>query len=163
MIRKLFRILPLLLVGGCARMGDRPPWWKAEPPEPVDPALVRPAKAPAPPSKSHRSPKDLDNDPEYIQRRVRERYAEIRACYEQTLARDELATGRVSYAFTIEPSGEVGNACVDSYTLADGTLLECTVKIFKSLRFRANDDGKTTVVYPIVFEVAKDTELWLGK
>jgi hypothetical protein len=107
--------------------GDRPPWWKVEPPPPVNAVIVCPAhQRGAKKPNTHRSP-EIERTAEMIQRTVRQRYGTIRRCYETTLARDPTVEGRVTVRFVIEQTGGVSSACIHDYQIPDGVLLECAI------------------------------------
>lgn len=89
--------------------------------------------------------------PELIQRVIRARFGELRACYEARLRSDPDATGRTSTRFVIGTDGFVQ----DAQTTIEGALTEevgaCITGVFRKLTFPAPSNGIVTVTYPIVF------------
>ena len=144
------KLLFLVFLGGCSRMGDRPPWWKVESPPPVDTAILcsKPAVA------ASEVPPDLEATVKMVQAKVLANYSSFAHCYEGTLARDPVAYGRVMVRALIAQSGEVEEACVESYEIPDGDLLGCTVNTLKTVRF-GELPRRLTFVYPFVYRPAR--------
>jgi outer membrane biosynthesis protein TonB len=95
--------------------------------------------------------------PAVIQRIVRQNFGSFRKCYEQALARDPRAAGRVAVHFVIERSGQVSHAEVapsldaDAPPLNDARAVACIVDGFSKLVFPRPEEGIVTVVYPVNF------------
>jgi len=98
---------------------------------------------------------------QYIQNAVREQYFPIAgACYEELLAREPTASGKVVLSFAIVSDGEDG--VVDRVEVVDGTTMndaEFTLCMRESLYttiFEPPPPGaeETTVVYPVELDPA---------
>lgn len=89
--------------------------------------------------------------PEIIQRVVRRRTPDLRACYTDALARRPDVRGRVSVRFVIATNGDVGAVTDGGSTVNDPELVACVVRAFRSLAFPAPEAGVITVVYPLIF------------
>jgi len=150
-MRRLLKQLALaILLSGCARMGDRPPWWKVENAPPVDPAIL----CATPSTASAEVAPELEPIVKRVHATVLEHSSAFANCYKATLVRDPVANGRVTVRALVLESGEVQTACVDSYDIADGDLLQCTTSTLKTIRFGALP--KSVIFrYPFVFRVAK--------
>jgi hypothetical protein len=89
---------------------------------------------------------------EEVQAVVRSGYDAFRECYTELMARlGAPVQGSVSVRFYIDPSGQVGAACIGETELNDQRLSACVVETFKQLHFDASS-SITTVAYPILFE-----------
>ncbi|WAS98740.1 VIT domain-containing protein [Nannocystis punicea] len=91
-------------------------------------------------------------DREVIRRVVRAHVAEVRACYEQGLARDPNLKGRVTLDIRIETNGEVGSATVFEDTLAEKSVGACIAAAARRWKFPADAPNVATVRYPFVLE-----------
>lgn len=89
--------------------------------------------------------------PELIQKVIRARFGELRACYEALLRSAPEATGRTSTRFVIGTEGTVQEAT----TTIEGALTEevraCVTGVFRKLTFPPPSHGVVLVTYPIVF------------
>ncbi|MCY1062604.1 AgmX/PglI C-terminal domain-containing protein [Nannocystis sp. SCPEA4] len=95
----------------------------------------------------------LDRD--IIRRIVRAHLAEVRHCYNQTLARDPEAKGRVSVQFVIGGGGQVTSAAAIDSDVRDQALSACVAQAVRRWKFpRAEGAGSTAVTYPFVFTPA---------
>jgi hypothetical protein len=127
------------------------------------------AKAPAtaqPPSSTASAsalppptPEEEERRRQYIREAVREQYFPIaRSCYEELLAREPTASGKVVMSFAIVGDGEDG--VVDRVELGDDSTIEdpeltlCMRESMYSTIFEPPPPGaeETTVVYPIALE-----------
>jgi hypothetical protein len=143
-----------LLVSSCASNIEKRPWFDTqgrlhEGTVRVDESLLckSPLPRPPPPESGGKGCPECAKD---IQSFVRAHYRTFRVCYEEALARDAKAQGRVTTRFTIELSGEVRGGCIDEASLRDGELVECVLEGFRDLRFPPPRE-RTTVEYPIMF------------
>lgn len=90
---------------------------------------------------------------EGIRKAVRAHLDEVRACYDQGLARDPKLIGRVSVELTIGPTGEVALAVVQESTLNDPAVGRCIADAAKTWKFPEPEGGGNVVVtYPFVLE-----------
>ena len=97
-------------------------------------------------------------DPREIQRVVRERFPDIRACYEGGLRTNANLRGRVAVRFVVGRDGEVYDLGNGGSDLPDDWVLVCVMKVFQRLKFPPpawdGHRGIATVVYPIFFSPA---------
>ena len=91
-------------------------------------------------------------DKDIIRRIVRAHINEIRHCYNQVLARDPNAMGRVAIQFTIAPHGKVPSAVVAESTMRDPQIGQCMAQAVRRWTFPKPKDGIVIVTYPFVFE-----------
>jgi hypothetical protein len=80
---------------------------------------------------------------------VRLHLDQLRYCYRQTLRSRPDSYGRVSVAFTIEPSGGVSGGRISGTTISDDLLERCFLEVIRRWRFPASS-GRTVVVAPLV-------------
>jgi hypothetical protein len=92
--------------------------------------------------------------PEIIQKVVRSRFGQFRACYERGLAADPNLHGRVTVKFVIDTDGAVAMVGDAGSDLPDPKVVSCVTKGFGALRFPPPDGGMVTVVYPIMFNAS---------
>jgi TonB family protein len=79
--------------------------------------------------------------------------ADVRACYDQALARRPSLAGTLSVEFVIGPKGDVTSATVTRSTLGDAAMEDCVVRKARGWRFPAPRGGGTVKVsYPFRFE-----------
>jgi len=91
-------------------------------------------------------------DKDIIRRIVRAHINEVRYCYNQALANDPNAKGRVSVQFTIDVTGKITAATVTESTLADAAVGLCIAKAVKGWTFPKPVGGVVNVTYPFVLE-----------
>ncbi|MCH9681527.1 MAG: AgmX/PglI C-terminal domain-containing protein [Deltaproteobacteria bacterium] len=94
-------------------------------------------------------------DADIIRRVVRHHANEVRYCYNQGLASNPTAGGRVEVAFTLDTSGTVTKSIVKESTLHDKNIGLCIAKATGRWRFPRPAAGLVHVVMP--FELAPDT------
>ncbi len=91
-------------------------------------------------------------DKDLIRRVVAAHIPEIRACYNQALASDPEAKGRVVLDFTIGEQGRVTRSVVASSDMADAWTPECMRAATMGWLFPKPDGGEVVVSYPFVLE-----------
>ncbi len=91
-------------------------------------------------------------DKDIIRRIVRAHINEVRYCYNQALAKNPNAKGRVSVQFTIDAAGKITTAQIAESTMADAAVGVCIAKAVKSWTFPKPVGGLVTVTYPFVLE-----------
>ena len=92
-------------------------------------------------------------DKDIIRRIVRAHINEVRYCYNQALARDPNAKGRVAVQFTIGGTGKVPSAVVQETTLKDPGVGNCIAQAVKRWTFPKPEGGGSVIVtYPFVLE-----------
>ncbi len=90
-----------------------------------------------------------------IRRVVRAHINEVRACYNQGLARSPELAGRVSVQFTIGETGKVTASVVRDSDLPDSAVAECMAKVIRRWQFPAPPGGGSIIVgYPFVLRPA---------
>lgn len=131
--------------GACVREALRDMRVKAFMGEPVEvrfEAKVEPPREPLHGSGATRAPAE-------IERAVRERFGDMRACYDDGIRRDVMLTGRVKIRFVINLGGSVANAESIDPDLPDTRVRQCVRRVFETLKFSPNG-GVTHVTYPVV-------------
>lgn len=92
-------------------------------------------------------------DKEIIRRVVRAHIPEIRHCYNEALARDPKAQGRVILDFTIGTDGKVLGSKVGESTLKDAQAGECMrAAVAKWVFPKPEGGGVVAVSYPFLLE-----------
>ncbi|MCY1066616.1 AgmX/PglI C-terminal domain-containing protein [Nannocystis sp. RBIL2] len=92
-------------------------------------------------------------DKDIIRRIVRAHINEIRYCYNQALARDPGAKGRVAIQFVIGGTGKVPTAVVSESTMRDAGVGSCMAQAVRRWTFpKPQGGGSVTVTYPFVLE-----------
>jgi hypothetical protein len=87
---------------------------------------------------------------EEVRRTVRQRYGNIRLCYERGLQKDPQLGGKVTLRFGIEPTGAVAKGASASSELADSSVTACLVQLVQELRFPPPAAGTVAVEFPIL-------------
>jgi hypothetical protein len=95
-----------------------------------------------------------DIDKEAIHRVVVRHRHEVRACYQQALARSQTLAGKVVFEFEILPDGRVGDHHVKGSGLKDPEMEECLDAVLAAWRFPPHAGSAAKVSYPFVFGVA---------
>jgi outer membrane biosynthesis protein TonB len=91
-------------------------------------------------------------DKEVIRGVIRVHLDEVKACYEEGLGRRDMA-GRVMVQFTIQGSGSVSSAVVQSTTLNDAAVEKCICGRVMGWRFPKPLGGGIVIVsYPFVLK-----------
>jgi tetratricopeptide (TPR) repeat protein len=92
-------------------------------------------------------------DKDIIRRIVRAHINEVRYCYNQALARDPNAKGRVAIQFTISGAGKVPSAVVHESTMKDPRVGHCMAQAVRRWTFpKPAGGGQVAVLYPFVLE-----------
>ncbi|MBV1860429.1 MAG: AgmX/PglI C-terminal domain-containing protein [Nannocystaceae bacterium] len=90
-------------------------------------------------------------DKDLIRRVVRAHINQVRHCYNQALARDPTARGKVAVQFTIGRTGKVPLAVVSETTLKDRAVGNCIAKAVRRWKFPSPEGGGNVMVtYPFV-------------
>ncbi|HET6284535.1 MAG TPA: AgmX/PglI C-terminal domain-containing protein [Polyangia bacterium] len=94
-------------------------------------------------------------DKEVIRRIVRHHLNEVKYCYELELARAPGLAGRVVVQFAIAPGGHVITSALQSSTMGNARVENCTVQAIRRWSFPAPTGGGLVVVsYPFVLNPA---------
>ncbi len=76
----------------------------------------------------------------------------LRACYEPEVNRKPELRGNVVVRFVVDSSGSVSEAGIASTTLRDDAVEDCVTRVFRSMRFPPQHDGKRRIVFPLHFD-----------
>ncbi|WP_096330356.1 AgmX/PglI C-terminal domain-containing protein [Nannocystis exedens] len=88
-------------------------------------------------------------DKDEIREVVKAHLQEIRACYNEGLARKPTLAGKLTVDFEIAPSGEVNSSEIQQgSTLADAKVEGCIASAVQSWKFPAPTGGSVQVSYP---------------
>jgi TonB family protein len=94
-------------------------------------------------------------DKEVIRRIVRHHLNEVKYCYELELARAPGLTGRLVVQFAISPGGQVITSALQSSTMANARVENCTVQAVRRWSFPAPAGGGLVIVsYPFALNPA---------
>ena len=99
---------------------------------------------------------DGEMDPALVSKEVRTRLGAIKACYERALKRKSDLSGRVKMRWTITTAGTVTDVEIEEDTVGDAEVSSCLKGLVKRWRFVAPSGGSVEVVYPFIFELAKE-------
>ncbi len=99
---------------------------------------------------AHAAEGKLDKD--LIRRVVRAHIPEIRACYNQALARDPNAAGNIVIDFTIGEQGRVTSTAVGSSDFEDAAVPQCMRTAIGGWLFPKPEGGAVDVSYPFLLE-----------
>jgi tetratricopeptide (TPR) repeat protein len=92
-------------------------------------------------------------DKDIIRRIVRSHINEVRYCYNQALARDPNAKGRIAVQFVIGGTGRVPQAVVQESTMKDPAVGTCIAQAVRRWTFpKLKDEGNVIVTYPFILE-----------
>jgi TonB family protein len=95
-------------------------------------------------------------DPSLVAKEVRTRIGAIKACYERALKRQANLSGRVKIRWTIAAAGTVSHVEIEEDTVGDAEVASCMKGLVGRWRFVAPSGGSVEVVYPFIFEPAKE-------
>jgi hypothetical protein len=97
--------------------------------------------------------------PEVIQRIVRAGFPSFKQCFDAALEKDPSARGRTSTRFIIDTTGHVKvSSDLGSTGKLPPEMGPCVASHFEGLVFPPPEGGNVTVVYPLVFGNAGDSE-----
>jgi hypothetical protein len=89
---------------------------------------------------------------EQVKRVVAAHQGAIRTCYELEATRTSAPPGTLEMSWTIEPSGKVSDAKIDSSTLYDARAEACILRQVLGLRFPASAAPTRVDVFPFRFD-----------
>ena len=95
-------------------------------------------------------------DPSLVAKEVRTRIGAIKACYERALKRKANLSGRVKVRWTITVAGMVSDVEIEEDSVGDSEVSSCMKGLVRRWRFPAPSSGSVDVVYPFIFEPAKE-------
>ena len=99
---------------------------------------------------------DGSPDPSLVVREVRTRIGAIKACYERALKKKADLSGRVKMRWTITVAGAVSDVEIEEDSVGDSEVASCMKGLVSRWRFSAPSGGSVDVVYPFIFEPAKE-------
>jgi TonB family protein len=88
--------------------------------------------------------------PEQIRTVILGQMHTIEACYEIALAKGPHPGGEIRIAFSIAPNGRIKEASVQSSTVKDAEVEQCTLRAFRAMQF-PTAEKPTNVSFPFVF------------
>lgn len=95
-------------------------------------------------------------DAAIVVRTIKSRLRAIQMCYENELRRDPGLAGKVTIAFTIQPSGTVTGAKASENSSGSAALASCIVQTVERFRFNPGPTGgSVSFSYPFVFAPQK--------
>jgi TonB family protein len=98
-------------------------------------------------------------DKDTIFKVVRRHQSEIKFCYERALASDQKLAGKVTVAWTIDPTGAVSEANLAESTLDNANVEACVLERIRRWRFpEPMGGGVVAVSFPWVFSAAGSGE-----
>jgi len=144
----------LLTAAGCAA-GARPASDDAAPVAsrtrsfefPAEPTASASSAAPDPDAGSSEGGALLSK--ESVRQVIRDRYTEIRACYEKELKKKPNLHGTVTARFMISEDGSVASVDMSSSKLPSKPAVECVGEIFKTMKFPPPPNGMILITYPL--------------
>ena len=83
---------------------------------------------------------------------LREKSADLRACYEKGLMNKSNLAGQITVRFLLTPAGQATSVAKESSSLADAEVEQCVIKTIINLSFARFDGNAVTIVYPIEFQ-----------
>jgi hypothetical protein len=89
-------------------------------------------------------------DKSAIQHTLNEHQSDLSHCFQDALARDDKAQGKLVTRIVIEASGSVSSVCIHETTLDDGEAVECMLDELEDIRF-GRAKGQVTIVHPLKF------------
>jgi TonB family protein len=96
-------------------------------------------------------------DREVVARVIQSHQSEIKFCYESELQKDPSLAGKVSVAWTIDPTGAVVDAAVSESSMGNAAVEACLVARVRRWRFpEPQGGGVVAITYPWIFKAAGD-------
>jgi hypothetical protein len=95
-------------------------------------------------------------DPSLVSKEVRARIGAIKACYERALKRNPNLSGKVLIRWTITAAGTASDVEIEKDGMGDAEVSSCMKGLVGRWRFVAPSGGSVEVVYPFIFEPAKE-------
>jgi hypothetical protein len=88
---------------------------------------------------------------EVMERVIRAADKELRACYDEGLAKDASLGGKITFSFLIAEDRNVRDLRTVCTSLPDAEVVSCMAARFSQLQFPRWRSGRLTVVFPILF------------
>ncbi|MCC6620668.1 MAG: serine/threonine protein kinase [Deltaproteobacteria bacterium] len=90
-------------------------------------------------------------DPGQVYSVIDANIAKIQACYESRLQIDASLAGRITFRWTVTPSGSVTGVAQNVSTVADPKVAACIKAVLERLRFPKPEGGSVEISYPFIF------------
>lgn len=141
----------LLLALAISACGREPPPAPAAAPAPA--ATPEPSPPPAAPARAAARAEPDWGEPDLakIQRLFRQRFPEVKRCYEAALAQDEGASGRFTLRFTILTSGALDEVSAARSTFRRRDVPACVAEVVRRWRTPFRPAEPVAVEYPFRF------------
>ena len=94
-------------------------------------------------------------DKQAIQRVIRGKKNEMRACYEGQLKSNPTLEGKLVIRFVIAADGTVASVQEENTTLSDEVMKACVMNVIRGLFFPDWKSGVISIVYPFVFRAVE--------
>lgn len=107
------------------------------------------------PVKSVAPPKVGNIPKELVERFINQHKFQLQICYEQSLRRNDGATGTMEWKWTISPRGKVSGLELASSSLKDKKLESCIKAKMKNWQFPNPENGSVEISYPFIFSPNK--------
>lgn len=75
----------------------------------------------------------------------------IQRCYEKQLMSKPGLSGKITFAWTITPTGKVSGARQRTSTMGSAKVSSCILKVIRRMKFPKPKGGSVTIVYPFIF------------
>jgi hypothetical protein len=90
-------------------------------------------------------------DPARVYAVIDANIAKIQACYERRLQADPSLAGRITFRWTVTPTGSVTGVQQHVSTVSDPKVASCIKQVLERLRFPKPDGGSVEISYPFIF------------
>ncbi|RMG20127.1 MAG: hypothetical protein D6729_03505, partial [Deltaproteobacteria bacterium] len=78
----------------------------------------------------------------------------IQGCYERALLKNPSLSGKITFEWTVRPSGRVSNPREKSSTLSSPQVSQCIIRVIRKMRFPKPRGGEVIIAYPFMFRSA---------
>ncbi len=78
----------------------------------------------------------------------------IQRCYEQALTRNAGLSGRITFTWTVQPSGRAGDVRQSGSTFSDAQASNCMATVLRGIQFPRPAGGAVSITYPFIFQSA---------
>jgi hypothetical protein len=96
-----------------------------------------------------------DLDPSVVAKEVHARTGAVRACYDRSLRKNPNLNGKLKVRWTITADGSVSAVQIQEDSMRDANVAACVRSLVSRWRFPAPSKGSVDVVFPFVFQSAK--------
>jgi hypothetical protein len=99
-----------------------------------------------------RTPSSMEELARELGKKVRKAVPAITACYERSLKRNPLLSGKVVVFGTVTPAGTVQGVGIEHDTLGDPEVASCLTGLISRVRIPAHSNGEVDFSYPFIFQ-----------